>query len=79
MMTGPEPLGWSAGGSLVTYMFTGRGETRRSLNEGAFRRLLAIDVPPEADIHQVYAQLQAGESEGNWVFEGGHYGHPVRS
>jgi hypothetical protein len=47
--------------------------------ESATLRLLAIDVPPEADIYQVYALLEEGESKGVWEFEEGHCGHPVRA
>ena len=39
--------------------------------------LVAIDVPPEADIHRVYKALEAGESAGDWDFEEGHCGHAV--
>ncbi|MBA3339933.1 MAG: DUF4265 domain-containing protein [Geodermatophilaceae bacterium] len=46
--------------------------------EGATKRLLSIDVPPEADIHEVYRLLQQGEAEGVWAFEEGHCGHPLR-
>jgi len=41
-------------------------------------RLLAVDVPPEADIYKVYALLEKGESDGVWGFEEGHCGHPLR-
>jgi hypothetical protein len=47
--------------------------------EGATRRLFAVDVPPEADIHEVYGLLVAGEEEPAWGFEEGHCGHPLRS
>ena len=40
-------------------------------------RLRAVDVPPEADIHKVYALLEEGEREGIWGFEEGHCGHAV--
>jgi uncharacterized protein DUF4265 len=40
------------------------------------RRLYAIDVPPEADIHEVYRMLEEGENEGRWEFEEGHYCSP---
>lgn len=39
--------------------------------------LVAVDVPPEADIHEVYRLLQAGEDAGMWSFEEGHCGHAV--
>lgn len=38
------------------------------------RRLIAIDVPPEADIHAIYALLERGEAAEIWSFEEGHYG-----
>ena len=44
--------------------------------EGATPRWAAVDVPPTADIQEVLAELQAGEAEGRWRFEEGHYGHP---
>jgi hypothetical protein len=37
---------------------------------------LALDVPPESDIHRVYALLEEGEARGLWEFEEGHCGHP---
>lgn len=43
--------------------------------EGATERLLAIDVPPDADIHRVCELLEAGERSGTWDFEEGHCGH----
>ncbi|HMA96098.1 MAG TPA: DUF4265 domain-containing protein [Polyangiaceae bacterium] len=39
--------------------------------------LLAVDVPPESNIHEVYAALEAGEQQGVWSFEEGHCGHAV--
>jgi len=39
--------------------------------------LLAVDVPPGADIYEVYRLLQAGEDAGVWSFEEGHCGHAV--
>jgi hypothetical protein len=39
--------------------------------------LRAVDVPPRADIHEVYKWLEQGEHEGVWEFEEGHCGHPV--
>ncbi|AUX48098.1 hypothetical protein SOCE26_096280 [Sorangium cellulosum] len=39
--------------------------------------LLAVDVPPEANIRDVYGCLQAGEDAGVWGFEEGHCGHLV--
>jgi hypothetical protein len=37
------------------------------------QRLYAIDVPPGADVHAIYALLEEGEAEGRWGFEEGHY------
>jgi hypothetical protein len=45
--------------------------------EGATERLLAIDVPPSADISDVYEILSTGEQEGVWDFEEGHCGHAL--
>jgi len=40
-------------------------------------RLMAVDVSPGADIHEVYALLEEGERDGLWDFEEGHCGHPT--
>lgn len=45
--------------------------------EGADRKLLSIDIPPEVDIKKAYALLEAGENDGIWGFEEGHCGHLV--
>ena len=45
--------------------------------EQATDRLLAIDVPPETDVHAAYALLEKGETDGFWDFEEGHCGHAV--
>ena len=37
--------------------------------------VLAVDVPASANIHSVYARLQAGELAGAWDFEEAHCGH----
>jgi hypothetical protein len=47
--------------------------------EGATKRLLAVDVPPHADIYEVYKCLEKGEAEGVWHFEEGHCGHPLKA
>lgn len=39
--------------------------------------LLAVDVPPNADINIVYELLDKGEKDGIWGFEEGHCGHAV--
>lgn len=39
--------------------------------------VLAVDVPPSADIYAVYDLLNAGESAGVWDFEEGHCGHQL--
>ena len=46
--------------------------------EGATKRLIAIDVPPEADIYTVYKLLEKGEALGVWEFEEGYCGHPLK-
>lgn len=38
------------------------------------RQLMSVDVPPAANIHDVYAVLQKGEDEGVWMFQEG-YAH----
>ena len=40
-------------------------------------RLLAVDVPPECDIHAAYALMEAGERAGAWQFEEGDVNHPI--
>lgn len=45
--------------------------------ECATDRLIAVDVPPSAEIHSVYKLLEDGEAAGVWEFEEGHCGHPV--
>ncbi len=47
--------------------------------ERATRRLLAVDVPPEADIHEVYSGLAKGEAAGVWDFEEAHVGHALKA
>lgn len=39
--------------------------------------LIAVDVPPEVDIHKAYKALEIGMSAGVWDFEEGHCGHPL--
>lgn len=39
--------------------------------------LLAVDVPPNVDIHKAYELLDQGEQAGVWGFEEGHCGHSV--
>jgi hypothetical protein len=43
--------------------------------ERATGHLVAVDVPPHADIQKVYVLLQQAENEGVWEFEEGHCGH----
>jgi hypothetical protein len=50
----------------------------RCTYERASTRLFAIDVPPTADIQEVYSALQAGETAGEWEFEEVFCGHPVK-
>lgn len=40
-------------------------------------RLLAVDVPPECDIHAAYSLMEAGERLGIWQFEEGDVNHPL--
>ena len=40
--------------------------------------VLAVDVPPAADIHAVYSALEAGEKAKVWEFEEGFCGHPLQ-
>jgi hypothetical protein len=46
--------------------------------ERATRRLIGIDVPPDADVYAVYDVLEKGEKNGLWEFQEGHCGHPLR-
>jgi hypothetical protein len=41
------------------------------------RRIFAVDVPANADIHAVYRALQDGAAQGIWDFDEGHCGHRV--
>ncbi len=47
--------------------------------EPATEKLVAVDVPPEADVHEVYATLKKAERSGKIDFEEGHCGHPLTS
>lgn len=47
------------------------GCSKESGGEGFY----AVDVPPTANIRQVYELLERGESEGVWIFEEGDVGH----
>lgn len=47
--------------------------------EGVRGRMIAVDVEPEPDIHQVYSFFQKAESEGLMQFEEGHCGHVLRA
>ncbi len=46
--------------------------------ERANNRLIAIDVPPDADVYAVYMTLERAEETKLWEFEEGHCGHPLR-
>lgn len=46
--------------------------------ERATPRLLAVDVPREADIYEVYRLLEQGTAAGVWDFEEGHCGHRLQ-
>lgn len=55
-------------------------EPLRSLGCGFERgpsRMVAVDVPPQVDIHAVYSVLERGMGEDRWTFEEGHCGHPL--
>lgn len=39
--------------------------------------VLAVDVPPTADIYRVYELLEAGADAGIWDFDEGHCGHSL--
>ena len=41
-------------------------------------QVLAVNVPPRADIYEVYELLEAGSLAKVWEFEEGHCGHPLR-
>lgn len=45
----------------------------------ATRRLIAIDVPLNANIYAVYEAPESGERDRLWAFEEGHCGHPLRN
>ena len=45
--------------------------------ERATERLLAVDVPPEADIYKAYEALGQGLTAQAWDFEEGHCGHQL--
>jgi len=53
------------------------GCSYESASERNDRMLYSVDVPPTANIHVVYAVLEAGLKEGVWYFEGGHVGHAL--
>ena len=40
-------------------------------------RYMAVDVPPRADINEVYGLLEEGEAAGVWYFEEANCGHPM--
>ncbi len=42
-------------------------------------RLLAVDVPPKADIYRAYELFEQGEAANIWHFEEGHCGHTLRN
>ncbi len=47
--------------------------------ERATGRLFAVDVPPAADIHEVYDGLAKGAAAGVWDFEEAHVGHVLKA
>ena len=46
--------------------------------EQASKNLVAVDVPSQANIHEVYRRLEEGEHARVWEFEEGHCGHVVK-
>ena len=36
------------------------------------RRLLSVDVPPAANVHEIYRLLEEGEAHGIWTFQEGY-------
>ena len=80
----------SRGGHSTYRIFAKKGDENprvqallRKLNdlhcgiEGATKKLIAVDVLPEADIRKVYQALEEGEDAGIIDFEEGHCGHPL--
>jgi hypothetical protein len=55
-----------------------RLESLGSTYERATNRLIAIDVPPETDIHEAYGALESEEKKNVWGFEEAHCGHPLK-
>jgi hypothetical protein len=47
--------------------------TLGSTFENANDRFVAVDIPPEVNVSEVYRLLKKGEEEGIWAFEEGHY------
>lgn len=43
--------------------------------ERATTRLFSVDIPPNADLHEAYAALSAGDAADVWDFEEAHVGH----
>jgi len=41
--------------------------------ENANDRLVAVDLPPDADVSQIYKVFEAGEQDGVWAFEEAHF------
>lgn len=82
----------SRGGHSTYRIFANRGYENvrmkalfRKLNqlhcdiEIATKKLIAVDVLPEADIREVYATLEKSEEAGLIDFQEGHCGHPLAS
>jgi uncharacterized protein DUF4265 len=53
-----------------------KGCTYEYSDEGS-SRLYAVDVPPTANIQDVYRILEDAEKQGVWTFQEGHCGHDV--
>jgi hypothetical protein len=44
----------------------------------AGKKLFSVDVPAETDVYAVYKILEDGEKQRVWIFEKGHFGHPLK-
>lgn len=82
----------SRGGHSTYRIFANKGQDNsrvqallKKLNElhcdieGATKKLIAVDVLPEADIHKVYGALEEAQRDGIIDFQEGHCGHPLAS
>lgn len=46
--------------------------------ERSAMKMIAIDVPPESDVYDIYAVLSDGLADGTWYFDEMHVGHALR-